>query len=88
MDSDHQRIGARSLTLHEAIADKLFQDPSLLGVAREHLDRWKKQTGAPATTFIEWEEILSRPVEEIVALLVDRGERMTACASPRHSVAF
>jgi hypothetical protein len=74
----HQRLDQRSLALHRAIADKLRADPALLGVAYDNLDRWSQQKGRSQPYLDAWREILNRPLEEILALMVEESERMTA----------
>jgi len=80
----HQRIDQRSLALHRGIADKLRADPSLLAVAHDNLDRWSKERGRSQPYWDAWREILNRPIEEVLALIVEESERMTAMrqASP------
>jgi hypothetical protein len=74
----HRRIDQRSLAMHRAIADKLRADPSLLEIARDNLDRWSRTGSASQVYWDAWREILSRPLDEILDLLVDDSERMTA----------
>jgi len=74
----HQRIDQRSLALHRAIADKLRADPSLLAVAHDNLDRWSKERGRSQPYWDAWREILKRPLEEVLRLMVEESERMTA----------
>jgi hypothetical protein len=74
----HQRLDARSLALHRAIAEKLRANPALLDIARENLDRWSTSNSRSQPYWDAWREILSRPLEEILALLVEQSERMTA----------
>jgi len=74
----HQRIDRRSLALHRAIADKLRADPSLLGIARDNLDRWTLAESRSQPYWDAWREILSRPLPEILDLLGEESERMTA----------
>jgi hypothetical protein len=80
----HQRIDARSLAMHRAIAGKLRADPSLLAIAHDNLDRWSKERGRSQPYWDAWREILKRPLEEVLAHMVEEGERMTALrqASP------
>jgi hypothetical protein len=74
----HRRIDQRSLALHRAIADKLRNDPALLEIARENLDRWSATNSRSQPYWDAWREILNRPLEELLALLVEESERMTA----------
>jgi hypothetical protein len=74
----HQRIDRRSLELHRAIAAKLRAKPELLGIARENLDRWSAQQGRSQPYWDAWREILGRPLEEVLEVIVEESERMTA----------
>jgi len=74
----HRRIDARSLAMHRAIAEKLRADPSLLAIAHDNLDRWSKARGGSQPYWDAWREILKRPLEEVLALMVEDSEKMTA----------
>jgi hypothetical protein len=80
----HWRIDRRSLALHRAIADKLREDPALLDVARDNLDRWSRAAGHSQPYWDAWREILDHPIEEVLDLIVEDSEKMTAMrqASP------
>jgi hypothetical protein len=80
----HRRIDQRSLALHRAIAEKLRADPGLLQVARDNLERWSFRNSRPQPYWDAWRELLDRPLEAVLALLVEDSERMTALrqASP------
>ena len=70
----HEWIDRRSLALHEAVAAKLEADPSLLGVARENLDRWIRVARRPA--LLEWQRLIEgTPVPQLLALLHASDER-------------
>jgi hypothetical protein len=70
--SDHNRLDARSLALHEFVARKIEAVPALLGIARANLRR-----DSPSLALAEWEHILSSPLKQVLALLVERSERAT-----------
>jgi hypothetical protein len=74
----HQRIDRRSLELHRAIVEKLRGSPSLLDIALENIERWSRSEGHSQPYWDAWREILSRPLPEILDLLVEESERMTA----------
>ena len=78
MATGHQRIDQRSLALHRAIADKLRRDPSLIQAALDNLDRWSLQNGRSQPYWDAWRELLSRPIEILLALLVEDSEKMAA----------
>lgn len=81
---NHRRIDQRSLEMHRAIAAKLRERPELMEIARDNLARWSKNGGGSQPYWDAWGEILSRPLDEILDLLVEEGEKMTAMrqASP------
>ena len=74
----HERIDRRSLALHHAIAEKLRAQPSLIGIARENLERWAATAGRSAPYLDEWTRILDCPLEDVLRLIEQEGERMTA----------
>jgi hypothetical protein len=74
----HERIDRRSLALHRAIAEKLRRRPELLDVARDNLDRWSRNPGHSQPYWDAWREILDRPLPEILRLLEEESEFMTA----------
>lgn len=74
----HERIDRRSLALHRAIADKLRADPALLSIAHENLARWLAADVRSLPYRDAWIKILSRPLNEILALMIEESERMTA----------
>jgi len=76
--SGHQRIDRRSLALHRAIAAKLLANPELLEIARANLDRWSLAGGRSQPYWDAWREILKRPLPELLQLIVEESERMTA----------
>ena len=74
----HQRIDRRSLALHRAIAEKLRDNPALLAIARENIERWTRAGSRSQPYWDAWREILNRPLPEILDLLGEESERMTA----------
>ena len=74
----HQRIDQRSLALHRAIAAKLLRNPGLIAVALDNLERWSRSEGRSQPYWDEWRSILARPLPEVLALLEDESEHMTA----------
>jgi hypothetical protein len=74
----HQRIDQRSLALHRAIADKLRADPWLLAIAFDNLDRWSRQNGRSQWYLDAWRATLKRPLDEVLLLMVEESEKMTA----------
>jgi hypothetical protein len=74
----HQRIDARSLALHRAIGEKLRARPELMAIAHDNLERWSKPGNRSQYYWDEWRKILARPLPEILELLGEESERMTA----------
>lgn len=74
----HGRIDQRSLAMHRAIAEKLRSNPALLAIARDNLDRWSLTHGRSQQYWDAWREILDRPLGEVLDLMLEDSERMTA----------
>ena len=69
---NHFETDRVSLELARRIAEKLRRQPGVMDFARANLARWSRQNAsAPALLccYAEWQLILTRPVEEICALL-------------------
>jgi hypothetical protein len=79
---NHSRINEISLLLARRVAERLRGRPESLEIARTNLARWQKRNAdSPSLLrcYAEWEIILTRPLEEICALLVaetDEGQRL------------
>ncbi len=89
MATGHERLDARSLALHRAVAEKLRARPELLDIAHDNLNRWYETAGRSRPYLDAWRDILQRPVGEVLAVLESEGtgmdcERLTALrqASP------
>ena len=74
----HDLAEDRSLDFHRAVASRLALEPELLERARERVERWVEEGGRSVRYARRWREILSGPVSEISALLVDEGEEARA----------
>ena len=72
----HRIAEARSLAYHQAVAARLADEPAVLDQARARVRGWLA-TVPEAHYALAWHEILRRPTSEIVACLVDDGERAT-----------
>jgi hypothetical protein len=75
---DHALAERRSLRYHRAIADRLEADVALLARARERVDGWLRENTVAHDYASGWREILSRPIEEVRAFLVNPSERARA----------
>lgn len=70
----HRLAEERSLAYHAAVADRLRRDPNLLDIARTRLAEWIAAGHSPAHARA-WQEILTRPLDDILTFLADPGER-------------
>jgi len=74
---NHFETDQVSLELARRIAEKLRWEPEVIDFARANLSRWSQQNAsAPSLLrcYAEWQKILSRPVEEICALLCSSSD--------------
>lgn len=80
----HERNDQRSLALHRAIAEKLRSNPALMEIARDNLERWSTAVRHSQPYWDAWREVLRLPFSEILEVMLEEGERMTAMrqASP------
>ena len=68
----HTETDQVSLELARRAAEKLRQQPEAVDFARANLARWsQRNSSAPSLLrcYAEWQQILSRPVDEICSLL-------------------
>lgn len=80
------REDRRSLALHEAVARRLEAEPvRVLAKARANLRRMRDANPGAASIMREWEVLLDRPIEDLVALLEDPGLRAREL---RHATPF
>ena len=79
MARTHEEVDRRSLALHAEVAARLRAQPSLLRIARENLERWRRrrEDGDPAASAIqEWQEILDTlSLDDLCDLLMEQSER-------------
>jgi hypothetical protein len=69
----HRLAEERSLALHRAIADRLAAEPSVLERAQARVRRWL-DTGEVAPYWAQkWDDLLSRPVDDIRSVLIDES---------------
>jgi transcriptional regulator with XRE-family HTH domain len=62
----------RSLLLHEAIAERLREQPTeVIDKARGTLERMAAGTAGTSQAIREWRVLLDRPLEDLVPVLVD-----------------
>ena len=73
----HEQADEIGLELGRQVAARLREQPGLLQVARDNLERWARlNAGAPSLLrcYSEWQKILESPMEEICTLLVSDTE--------------
>jgi hypothetical protein len=73
-DGLHARAEERSLALHRAVAERLRRQPLLLETASARVRRWLADGTVSAPWARRWAELLSRPVDEVAAALVDTSQ--------------
>ena len=78
MVNAHRLAEERSLALHCAIADKLAMDATALERARARVRRWLESSEVSPHWARRWDEVLSRPLSEICAFLVEESEEARA----------
>lgn len=71
----HRLAEERSLAYHEAIAERMAVDPSILTAARARVRDWLGARDEPPHYALAWDAVLARPLDAVRAFLVDRGER-------------
>lgn len=74
----HQRNEERSIWLHRAVAEKLWQDPALLAKARGRVEGWIADASVHPRYAEAWRRVLARSLEEIAERLTDPSETMRA----------
>ena len=65
----------RSLEYHRAVSDRLRREPDLLEIARERVRRWRDGGQLHPQYADAWEELFSRPLDEVLAFLVEDSEQ-------------
>jgi hypothetical protein len=74
---NHSEIDQVSLELARRVAERLRLRPELIAFAQANLVRWSQQNAsAPSLVrcYAEWQQILSRPIEEICTLLCSESD--------------
>ena len=71
----HPHIDKRSLEMAKLVVARIETDQSLVRIAHENLDRWRRQAGGTLPQASrEWEAILDEPWSEIRAILLDESD--------------
>ena len=75
--SGHHRNEERSLALHQAVAEKLLDEPAVLARARHKVESWHQDGSVHPHYAAAWRRLLALTPEEIARRLVDRNQEMT-----------
>lgn len=70
-----ETIESRSLALHAAVARCLLADPSRWEHARQRVRAWRASGSKHPHFLSAWDGLLEAPLEQVVAAIVDPGER-------------
>jgi hypothetical protein len=66
---------ARSLELHRLVAERIRREPRLVDKARARVQAWLRDGSVSRPWAEAWREALEGPLEQLLALLVDPGQR-------------
>ena len=69
----HADVEARSLELHRLVAERLRTHPEVLDKARARVADWLRTGAVSQRWAAAWADVLSRPLPEIIGVLVDPG---------------
>lgn len=64
--------------MHRAIAAKLRVTPELLAIAHDNIRRWSATAGRSQPYLDAWKQLLAKPLEELLELMVQDTEQMRA----------
>ena len=73
----------RSIALHQAVADRLREDPTLIGRARGRIDTWLAEGRIHQLYGETWQRLLSGPLDRLLAVLThddDRARALRQCS--------
>jgi hypothetical protein len=74
----HETIDQRSLAFGQAIAARVKERPEMVADARAHIHRWLQECSPRLRpTLLEWLDLLNGPIEAVLFVLTDPGERAT-----------
>ncbi len=78
LDNQHRLNDLRSLAIHAVVADRIRAEPGLLERPRARVREWL-ETGSTHPHYAQaWAELLNGPLDQLLALLRDEGERAIA----------
>jgi hypothetical protein len=68
----------RSIALHQAVADRLVENPALIGRARARVDGWLADGRVHPVYGEEWRRLLSGPLDRLLAALTQGDDHARA----------
>ena len=72
---NHDLAEARSLEIHRLVAERVREDPRLVGAALRRVEAWRAD-GKMSTPYADsWKELLGGPLERLIEVLRDPGEK-------------
>jgi hypothetical protein len=83
-DGLHALAEERSLEIHRLAAEELRREPDRLEMVRARVRRWLAEGSVHPAYAQRWRQILSLPLEDVIAVMTDPGEEARALrqASP------
>jgi hypothetical protein len=81
----HQLQDERSFAIHQLVAQRLREDPTLLERPRARLIEWRRARDMNEVYLNAWDKLLSGPLDALLELLAERSEWATAM---RHTSPF
>jgi hypothetical protein len=75
----HSELDARSLRMHQLVADKVRRDPALLDRARQTLAHWRQTVNVRTQPYLaEWEQLMGQGINACLAAAVENSEKAQA----------
>lgn len=74
----HSLAEARSLAIHRLIAERLRQEPRIVEMARRRVESWSAEGKMSPAYASAWRRLLEGPLEGLLDVLGDPGERAAA----------
>lgn len=76
---NHSELDARSLRMHQLVADKIRRDPALLDKASQTLARWQQTVDVRTQPYLaQWALLMSQGVDACLASAVEDSEKAQA----------
>jgi hypothetical protein len=68
----------RSIALHQAVADRLVENPALIGRARARVDEWLAEGRIHGIYGEAWRQLLSGPLDRLLFVLTQADDHARA----------